>query len=170
MTDTHAAARAAEVDRIASKLGRLAVQRRSLAAAMRAFGDDFDQAEWIAAFESVDVADVHRVLLVTGSYLAIVNNTIEAVKIGARLAEVKPADGQRGASAIIDAIRRDGGISSEQAESFQKIYGLRNALQHASSEVQAAEVHRHVKVLLRHLPGFVRSYVSWLERRGVEPR
>jgi len=170
MTDTHAAARAAEVDRIASKLGRLAVQRRSLAAAMRAFGDDFDQAEWIAAFESVDVADVHRVLLVTGSYLAIVNNTIEAVKIGARLAEVKPADGQRGASAIIDAIQRDGGISPEQAESFQKIYGLRNALQHASSEVQAAEVRRHVKVLLRHLPGFIRSYVSWLERRGVELR
>ena len=170
MTDTHAAARAAEVDRIASKLGRLAVQRRSLAAAMRAFGDDFDQAEWIAAFESVDVADVHRVLLVTGSYLAIVNNTIEAVKIGARLAEVKPADGQRGASAVIDAIQRDGGISSEQAESFQKIYGLRNALQHASSEVQAAEVRRHVKVLLRHLPGFIRSYVSWLERRGVELR
>jgi len=151
-----------------SKLDRLPVQRRALVAAMRTFGDDFDQAEWAAAFESVDIADVHRVLLVTGSFLAIVNNTVEAVKIGARLAQIKAADGQRGASAIIDAIRRDGAISSEQAESFQTIYGTRNALQHASSEVEAAEVHRHVKLLLRHLPGFVRSYTTWLERHGIE--
>jgi uncharacterized protein YutE (UPF0331/DUF86 family) len=164
------AAREDAIDRISSKLERLPVQRRSLIAAMRAFGDDFDQAEWSAAFESVDVVDVHRVLLVTGSYLAMVNNTIEAVKIGARLAEVNSADGQRGASAIIDAIWRDAGISPEQAESFQKIYGIRNALQHASSEVQAAEVHRHVKLLLRHLSGFIASFTSWLERRGVELR
>lgn len=96
------------------------------------------------------------------------NNTIEAVRIGAHLAQVKAADGQRGASAIIDAIRRDGGISPEQAESFQKIYGIRNALQHASSDVHAAEVHRHVKLLLRHLSGFVASFTSWLARRGIE--
>jgi uncharacterized protein YutE (UPF0331/DUF86 family) len=170
MTDAGAAARAAEIARIVSKLDRLPVQRRSLIAAMRAFGDDFDQAEWNAAFESVDVADVHRVLLVTGSYLAIVNNTIEAVKIGARLTQVKPADGQRGASAVIDAICHDGGISPEQAESFLKIYGTRNALQHASSEVHATEVHRHVKLLLRHLSGFMRSFVAWLARHGIELR
>jgi uncharacterized protein YutE (UPF0331/DUF86 family) len=168
MSDARAAARAAQVDRIASKLDRLPVQRRSLIAAMRAFGDDFDRGDWSVAFESVEVADVHRVLLVTGSYLAIVNNTIEAVKVGVDLVQVKPADGQRGASAIIDAIRRDGGVSPEQAESFKKIYGIRNALQHASSEVQAAEVHRHVKLLLRHLSGFVASFTSWLARRGVE--
>jgi uncharacterized protein YutE (UPF0331/DUF86 family) len=158
------------IDRIASKLERLPVQRQSLIAAMRAFGDDFDETEWCVAFESVDVADVHRVLLITGSYLAIVNNTVEAVKIGARLAQIKPADGQRGASSIIDAIHRDGGFSPEQAESFKKVYTTRNALQHTSSDVQAAEVHRHVKLLLRHLPGFIASFISWLERRGLELR
>ncbi|HMJ01655.1 MAG TPA: hypothetical protein VK506_01865 [Conexibacter sp.] len=164
------AARTDATDRIAAKLERLPVQHRSLIAAMRAFGEDFDRAEWTTAFESVDVADVHRVLLVTGSYLALVNNTIEAVKIGAELAQVKPVDGQRGASGIIDALRRDGGISLEQAESFTKIYGTRNSLQHASSEVQAAEIHRHVKLLLRHLPGFVSSFTTWLEQRGIELR
>ena len=170
MTTAPDSARADAVNRIAAKLERLPVQRRSLVVALRAFGEDFDVAEWATAFHSTDVADVHRVLLVTGGYLALVNNTVEAVKIGAELVEVKPPRGERGAAAVIDAIRRDGGVSPEQAESFAKIYGTRNSLQHASSEVRATEVHDHVKLLLRHLPGFVSSFTSWLERRGVALR
>jgi hypothetical protein len=51
-----------------------------------------------------------------------------------------------------------------------RLYELRNDLQHASTDVQADEVHRNVKLLLRSLPGFVRSFMSWLEQRGVELR
>jgi uncharacterized protein YutE (UPF0331/DUF86 family) len=167
MTD---ARRAAEIDRMATKLKRLPAQRRALNAALREFGEDFDRRQWTAAFESSEVIDINRVLQVTGGYLILVNNTVEAVKIGATLVNLVPADGRRGASGPIDAVRRDGGISSEQAETFTSLYVTRNVLQHASTDIQAGEVHRHVKLLLRSLPGFVRSFVSWLERRGVELR
>lgn len=165
MTDER---RAAEIDRMATKLKRLPAQRRALNAALREFGEDFDRSRWTAAFESSEVADINRVLQVTGGYLLIVNNTIEAVKIGAALASLTPDDGRRGASGLIDAVRRDGGISTEQAETFTSLYVTRNVLQHASTDIQAGEVHRQVKLLLRSLPGFVRSFTDWLARRGVE--
>lgn len=168
MRDASAAARTAEIDRMAAKLKRLPAQRRALNAAIRAFGDDFDHVEWGRAFASEEVLDINRVLQVTGGYLILVNNTIEAVKIGAALARLAPADGRRGASGTIDAIRRDGGVSREQAETFISLYATRNLLQHASTDVEADDVHRQVKLLLRSLPGFVRSFVSWLARRGVE--
>jgi hypothetical protein len=171
MTDQREqAARSVEIDRIAAKLERLPAQRRALSVALRAFGDDFDRAEWTAAFESAESVDINRVLPVTGGFLALTNNTVEAVKIGAALVGVEAIDGKRGASGAIDAICRDGGISPEQAESLTKIYRTRNALQHASTDIQAGEVHKYVKLLLRSLPGFVRSFVSWLEQRGVELR
>lgn len=169
MTDERKqAARLVEIDRIAARLERLPAQRRALNLSVRAFGDDFDRVEWAIAFESAEAVDINRVLPVTGGFLALTNNTVEAVKIGAALVGVQAADGKRGASGAIDAIRLDGGISPEQAESLTKIYRTRNALQHASTDVQADEIHRHVKLLLYSLPGFVRSFVSWLERRGVE--
>lgn len=165
-----ARARIADVDRLSTRLARLSAQRRALNAALRVFGDDFDRAEWVATFESAEIADINRVHPVTGGYLALVNNTIEAVKIGAGLVGVQPIDGRRGASGIIDAIRRDGGFSAEEAETFTGLYVTRNGLQHASPDVPAAEVHRQVKLLLRSLPGFVRSFVTWLEQHGVELR
>jgi hypothetical protein len=164
------AARSVEIDRMAAKLERLPAQRKALNAALREFGEDFDRRRWTAAFESSEINDINRVLPVTGGFLALTNNTVEAVKIGAALVGVQAADGKRGASGAIDAICRDGGISPEQAESLTQIYRTRNALQHASTDVQADEVHRHVKLLLYSLPGLMRSFMSWLEQRGVELR
>jgi hypothetical protein len=43
------------------------------------------------------------------------------------------------------------------------------AFQHASAGVEADELHRQARLLLRHLPRFVESYVSWLARHGIEP-
>jgi uncharacterized protein YutE (UPF0331/DUF86 family) len=170
MGDQGFAARAAEIDRMAAKLKRLPAQRRALNAAIRAFGDDFDRIAWRAAFMSEEVLDINRVLQVTGGYLILVNNTVEAVKIGAALAGLTPAEGRRGASGMIEAVRKDGGVSREQAETFISLYATRNLLQHASTDVEASELHGQVRLLLRSLPGFVRSYVSWLARHGVELR
>jgi uncharacterized protein YutE (UPF0331/DUF86 family) len=160
--------RIVEIDRMLRKLRRLPAQRRALRAALRSFGEDFDRVEWSKAFASEEVVDINRVLQVTGGYLILVNNTIEAVKIGATLADLALTDGRRGASGTIDAIRRDGCISPEQAETFISLYATRNLLQHASTDVQASDVHRQVKLLLGSLPGFVRSFTSWLARRGIE--
>jgi uncharacterized protein YutE (UPF0331/DUF86 family) len=157
-----------DIDRMAAKLTRLPAQRRALRAALGEFGDDFDRERWAAAFESSEVGDINRVLAVTGGYTALVNNTIEAVKIGAQLADLAPTRGMSGASGIIDALHRDGGISAGQAETFVELYRTRNAIQHASPDIEADEIHRQVQVLLGHLPGFVKRYVAWLERHGVD--
>ncbi len=158
----------AALDRIGSKLERLAAQRRALRKALGEFGEGFDAKTWSDAFLSPEVDDINRVLAVTGGYLALVNNTVEAVKAGAKLVGIKPAVGVPGAAGLIDAIRLDGGFSERQAETFIGLYRTRNRLQHSSPDIEADEVHRQVRLLLRHLPRFVKSYIAWLQTHGVE--
>ncbi len=135
---------------------------------MRQFGEDFDVGVWEDAFASADPDDINRVFTVTGGYMALLNNTVEAVRVGAKLAGVKPAEGMLGTSGLIEAIRIDGGFTDQQAQTFIELYRTRNGLQHSSPGIQADEVHRQVRLLLRHLPRFVESYLSWLEGRGIE--
>jgi hypothetical protein len=158
----------AELDRIGAKLERLATQRRALRKAMGQFDGDFDAKAWRQAFDSPDPDDINRVFMVTGGYLALVNNTAEAVKTGAKLVGLQPTPGRQGIPGILDAIRKDGGFTSRQAETFTELYRTRNRLQHSSPDIQADEVHRQARLLLRHLPRFVASFLAWLERHEIE--
>jgi hypothetical protein len=63
----------------------------------------------------------------------------------------------------------DGGFSKQQAQTLIELYRTRNGLQHSSAGMAADEVHRQVRLLLRHLPRLVVSYVAWLEARGRRP-
>lgn len=135
---------------------------------MAQFGKSFDVRLWTQAFDSPDPDDINRVFTVTGGYVALVNNTVEAIKVGAKLVGVQATPGMPGAPGILDAIRRDGGFTSQQAETFTELYRTRNRLQHSSTDVQANEVHRQVRLLLRHLPRLVESYLAWLEKHNVE--
>jgi hypothetical protein len=158
----------AAFDRVSSKLERLSAQRNALRQATRQFGHDFEVKIWSDAFASPESEDINRVFAVTGGYLALVNNTAEAVKIGSRLAGIKPTEGMLGIAGSIDAIRLDDGFSEQQAETFIELYRTRNRLQHSSPDIEADEIHRQVLLLLRHLPRFVKSYVAWLQKRGIE--
>ncbi len=160
--------RTAELDRLGAKLERHSAQRRALRRAMDQFGRDFDARAWTKAFDSPDPDDINRVFTVTGGYLALVNNTAEAVRAGARLTGLRSTPGMPGVPGIIDAIRADGGFTSRQAETFTELYRTRNRLQHSSPDIQADEVHRQVRLLLRHLPRLVKSYLAWLEKYNVE--
>jgi hypothetical protein len=80
--------RTAELDRIDAKLERLTAQRTALRRALEQFGADFAVKEWARAFDSPDPRDINRVFTVTGGYLALVNNTAEAIRAGAKLAGV----------------------------------------------------------------------------------
>jgi len=97
-----------------------------------------------------------------------INAKLERLRVGAKLVGVEPAEGMRGASGLIEAIRLDGGFSHQQAQTFTELYRTRNGLQHASVGVEADEVHRQVRLLLRHLPRLVESYVNWLKEHDVE--
>lgn len=158
----------ADLDRLSAKLERLSPQSEALRKAMRQFGEDFDAKAWGAAFHSSDADDINRVHTVSGGYLALVNNTAEAVRVGAKLTGIEPTAGMRGVPGIIDAIRADGGFTSRQADTFTALYRTRNHLQHASPDIQADEIHRQTQLLLGHLPRFIKSYLAWLETRGVE--
>jgi hypothetical protein len=160
--------RTAELDRVSAKLERLSAQRKALRQAMGQFGDDFDAKAWTKAFDSPDPEEINRVFTVTGGYLALVNNTAEAIRAGAKLTGLKSTPGVPGVSGIIDAIRADGGFTPGQAETFAELYRTRNRLQHSSPDIQADEVHRQVRLLLRHLPRLVESYLAWLEKYDVE--
>ena len=135
---------------------------------MGQFGEDFDAEAWTKAYTSPDPDDINRVFTVTGGYLALVNNTAEAIRAGGELTGLKPTSGMPGLPGIVDAIRADGGFTSRQAETFVELYRTRNRLQHSSPDMEADEVHKQVRLLLRHLPRLVKSYLAWLERHGVE--
>jgi predicted nucleotidyltransferase len=67
---------------------------------------------------------------------------------------------------------RDGewtGLKTHRSEiaRLTELYRTRNRLQHSSPEIQADEVHRQVRLLLRHLPKLVESYLAWLEKYDV---
>ena len=160
--------RTAELDRVSAKLERLAAQRKALRRAIGQFGDDFDAKAWTEAFDSPDPEEINRVFTVTGGYLALVNNTAEAIRAGAKLTGLESTPGMPGVSGIIDAIRADGGFTRTQTTTFTELYRTRNRLQHSSPDIQADEVHRQVRLLLRHLPRLVESYLVWLQRQGVE--
>ena len=165
---TETVAHAAQLDRLSAKLERLSAQRNALRKAMSQFGGDFDAKAWKQAFDSPDPDDINRVFTVTGGYLALVNNTVEAVRAGAKLTGLKSSPSMPGVPGIIDAIRVDGGFTSGQAETFTELYRTRNRLQHSSPDIQADEVHRQVRRVLRHLPRFVESYLAWLEEHNVK--
>jgi hypothetical protein len=165
---TEIVAHAAQLDRLSAKLERLSAQRKALRKAMSQFGEDFDAKAWRNAFDSPDPDDINRVFTVTGGYLALVNNTVEAVRAGAKLTGLKATPGMPGVAGIIDAIRVDGGFTSRQAETFTELYRTRNRLQHSSPDIQADEVHRQVRRVLRHLPRLVESYLAWLEEHNVK--
>jgi len=160
-------ARATALDRVDERLERLAARRKALRRAMESFGDGFDASAWARAYESPDPDDINSVFAVTGGYLALVNNTAEALRTGAKLTDLKPAHSTTGIAGIVDAIREDGGLTSGQAETFTELYRTRNRLQHSSPDIEADEVHRQVGLLLRHLPKLVESYVAWLEKHDV---
>lgn len=161
-------AHTAELDRLGAKLERLSAQRTALRRAMAQFGDDFDAKAWTRAFDSPDPDDINRVFMVTGGYLALVNHTAEAIKAGAKLTSLKPTPSMPGVAGLIDAVRADGGFTSRQGQTFLELYRTRNRLQHSSPDMQADEVHRQVRLLLRHLPKFIESYLAWLEKYNVE--
>lgn len=161
-------ARAAELERVDSKLERLSAQRKALRAATAQFGEDFDAKAWTEAFNSPDPEDINRVFTVTGGYLALVNNTAEAIRAGTKLTDLEPTQAMPGLPGVIDAIRADGGFTSGQAETFTDLYRTRNRLQHASPDIEADEVRRQALLLLRHLPGLVESYLAWLGQHEVE--
>jgi uncharacterized protein YutE (UPF0331/DUF86 family) len=170
---TTAGRRSPDEARILARLKRLPGQQRALALALRPFSDEqgrFDLKRWNIAFASDDAEHIYHVFGVTGAYQALVNHLVEMLHIGARLAALEIARGERTppTPALIDAVRDDEGLTANQAEVLKRLYRTRNELQHASLEVQAEDVYDDVVLLQKALARFAKSYVQWLEAHGAQ--
>jgi hypothetical protein len=129
---------------------------------------DFDRETWVQGFISDDPEQIMDVAALVGLYDGIVNHPVEMMFIAARLRGLEvirgigPAVPRPSARSVIDAIRVDAGLTEAQAILLNRLYGLRNDLQHASLSVEAAEVFDAAQDLLAAMPRFVRSCVNWL--------
>ncbi len=127
----------------------------------------------VASFASPDPDEINRVFAVTGGYLALLlNNTVEAVRMGAKLAGVKPAEGMLGASGLIEAIRIDGGFSEQQAQTFIELYRThrRRAHPHGASAPAHDGQHNNPARRSRSTPGTSISTISTGATSGIKRR
>lgn len=133
------------------------------------FGGELDQAEWRKAFESSEPHDANRTMVVTGDHSAVLNAYVEILRAsaGSRLVGLLPHRRPH-ADQVFEALVRDGGLTGEQAKLLNEIYAIEGRLEHASPDVDAAEVLDAIERLRRALPGLVESAVAWLRRHGVE--
>lgn len=141
--------------------------RRALEAAIAVFGEGLDASAWEEAFASADPGDTNRVLSVAGGYSTLINNYVELLKAGARLAGLV-RERRPNAERCFEVIRDDGGLTADQAETLTQLYGMEGRLEHASPDVQADEVREAVLRLRSELPKLVEQAVTWLGRHGIE--
>jgi hypothetical protein len=155
-----------EVLRIARRLRNASNQYRALQVASAAFGEGFGKVAWQESFESEEADEINRVMQVVGDFEHLVNNLIETLKAGARIANL--IEGRRPpAAAVIEAVHDDDGLSAHQVELLSRLYIVRSRLQHASPDGAPGEVREYVLLLLNSFPNLMRSIVSWLATHGV---
>lgn len=130
----------------------------------------FDRVRWIEAFESGAPADIVAVKAVTGLYEGLVNHLVEMLHVAAKLRGLDVARRERRPTGpeLFAAVAADGGLTDKQVEVLGRLYGVRNELQHASPGIEGGEVHDAVVLLTKTLGRFVRSYLGWLQRHGIE--
>lgn len=160
----------AELDKLTSRLERIQPKAEALRLAIDRFGTDFSLAEWTRAFESSDPDDINAVGAALNDYCGIVSNIAALVQTGVRATRLEPAEGSwhpASFRAHLETVCQDGGVSKGQRDTIVTLDRMRNGLQHDSPSIGADEAHREIEVLLKSVRGFLKSYLTWLEGRGI---
>jgi polyhydroxyalkanoate synthesis regulator phasin len=154
--------------RLARRIESLEVHRSGLEQAAESFGGkELSLERWQHVFDSHDPLDVVARNGLTGCYSAVLNNYIELLKTGAYLAGLTPHRRDHAKDAI-DAVRKDGGITENQAKRLHELFLFEGRLQHASPDVDADEVLAAVELLRAEVTSLITAAIQWLERRGIE--
>ena len=132
------------------------------------FGGELDRKAWREAFESSDPHDTIRTMAVTGSYSAMVNASVEILKVavGNRLIGLLPHCRPH-ADQVFAAVHSDGALTEEQTELLNRCYVLEGRLEHASPDVSPEEVREAVERLRAGLPDLITNVIRWLGSYGV---
>lgn len=153
--------------RFAHRIESLNEHRIGLDQAVAGFGGaELDPDAWRLVFDSHDALDIVARNGLTGCYSTFVNNYAELLKTGAYLAGLTPHRKPHTEDAI-DAVRDDGGLTSEQAETLHDLFTFEGRVQHASPDIDADDVRKFVELLRADAPGLIRAVVDWLKRSGV---
>jgi hypothetical protein len=64
-------------------------------------------------------------------------------------------------------VQSDGGLTSAQAGVLNESYVLEGRLEHASPDVDADEVRKHVERFREELPALIQSIHTWLNSYGI---
>jgi hypothetical protein len=110
-------------------------------------------------------------MVVTGDHSAMLNAYVEVLKAaaGSRLIGLLPHRRPH-ALQTFEALVADDGLTKDQAALLNEVYILEGRLEHASPDVDSAEVRDAVERLRKALPGLIESTRTWLLRQGVELR
>jgi hypothetical protein len=156
----------AETARLGKRLRSINRHLAALDAAIGGFAGDLDADEWQVAFESDDPEELNRCVTVTGGFSALINGYVEMLKAAARLVGLTERKKARVETAL-ELIVADQGLTQDQSETIQEIYLLEGSMQHASSDVGAAELRDGILELRDSLPLLVSDTVDWLAGHGI---
>jgi hypothetical protein len=157
----------AEKARIGRRVRSINRHRTALEAALVPFGEELEPETWQKAFTSSDPEQTNRAIAVTANYSSLINNYVELLKAGARLAGLVAGRRPRAEEAI-RAIQADDGLTAKQASEVQTLYRLEGRLEHASPDVQADEVRAAILTLRNDLPELVERALVWLGKFGID--
>jgi uncharacterized protein YutE (UPF0331/DUF86 family) len=97
-----------------------------------------------------------------------VDNAVELARVAATLTGLRPAGRRPSTNADIEALRADGALSGKQTYEIVQLKELCDRVRHEYVYVDAEDVYRAVRSLVKFLPGFMASYVQWLAEYGVD--
>ena len=130
---------------------------------MAFFGDDFDLAVFVAAYESDDPAMINAATAVEGSFGHVVNWLKQIADFGyhelLRLERIEKSEGRP-----IDGLVEAGVLSAADRDRLMALVQLRKRLKHDYPEVAPEEVHDGVLRTLELLPGLMGRYGQMLKR------
>jgi len=155
-------------ERIERHLERMPLERDALLLAMRQFGTDFDRDAWRTAYEAFSAEEHNRVVQITSNLRALVDNAVELARVAATLTGLRPPGRRPSTNADIEALRADGALSGKQTYELVQLKELCDRMRHEYVYVDAEDVYRAVRSLVKFLPGFTASYVQWLTEYGVD--
>lgn len=150
---------------------RIADVRRHLIAlrsAMAEFGEDFDLAEFQAAYRSEDPVLLNRVKAVERGVDQLYNYIAELAAFGLELACVRERGEETNARRDLDALRNARVLSGELVDRLQRLRELRRLLVHEYATATAEEVHESARIVADAFPRFYNAYLRWIEH-GFKP-
>lgn len=149
---------------IVSHLEDFPRQLAALETAMAAFGEDFDLADFKAAFEGAEGLEAYnRVQAVERGVGRVQNYVAELAVAGVRLAGLPLGDGGLPAQLAFEALREAKVIDVGLCRRLGRAQRARSLIEHDYVRTPAGDVHRATQLIQAAALDFIDPYRTWIE-------